>query len=95
MSIEGVIYLWLYVCICQPSLTEKRIAYVCVRARRSSATVGVEFSTEIRGLIDKVLAGINYIVLTRLGWKKTPLDSARTAELRNIWEDPRIWRFKF
>lgn len=37
-------------------------------------TVGVEFSIEIHGLIDKVLVGINYIVLTRLGWKKASLD---------------------
>lgn len=48
-------------------------------ARQS--TVGVEFSIETRGLIDKVLVGINYIVPTRLE-KNTSLDSTRTAELR-------------
>lgn len=46
--------------------------------RRS--TVGVEFSVEIHRLIDKVLLGINYIVLTRLEKKKkyASLDSTRT-----------------
>lgn len=46
---------------------------LCLHDARQS-TVGVEFSIEIHGLIDKVLVGINYIVLTRLGWKNASLD---------------------
>lgn len=45
------------------------VRVLCLHDARQR-TVGVEFSIEIHGLIDKVLVGINYIVLTRLGWKK-------------------------
>lgn len=48
------------------------VCVLCLHDARQS-TVGVEFSIEIHGLIDKVLVGINYIVLTRLGWKKASL----------------------
>lgn len=48
------------VCVCS------RVC-VCPRAHDAlQSTVGVEFSVEIHRLIDKVLVGINYIVLTRL-----------------------------
>lgn len=42
------------------------VRVLCLHDARQR-TVGVEFSIEIHGLIDKVLVGINYIVLTRLG----------------------------
>lgn len=47
------------VCAC------KGVGGTCVCSCRMS-TVGVEISTERHRLIDKVLVGINYIVLTRL-----------------------------
>ena len=69
--------------------------FACVSAHDDArqSTVGVEFSIETHGLIDKVLVGINYIVLTRLGKKKKKkkgkrktsfMDSVRTAELRSV-----------
>lgn len=66
---------------------------MCAHDDARQSTVGVEFSIEIHGLIDKVLVGINYIVLTRLGKKKKKgkrktsfMDSVRTAELRSVGE---------
>ena len=57
------IIFYLCACVC---------VFACVSAHDDArqSTVGVEFSIETHGLIDKVLVGINYIVLTRLGKKK-------------------------
>lgn len=63
---------------------------VCVflhDARQS--TVGVEFSIEMHGLIDKVLVGINYIVPTGLE-KNMSLGSTRTTELE-YWKYVKIF----
>lgn len=40
--------------------------FLCVLHNACQSTVGVEFSTELHGLIDKVLVGINYTVPTGL-----------------------------
>lgn len=63
---------------------------VCVflhDARQS--TVGVEFSIEIHRLIDKVLVGINYIVLTRLEKNVLGLHKQLSSD---YWKNPlRFW----
>lgn len=56
---------------------------LCVLHDACQSTVGVEFSIETQGLIDKVLVGINYIVPTGLE-KKMSLGSTRTTELRTV-----------